>query len=79
MEQALARIEMLYGKKDDIHWEMFKNDCIEKEQEQIGQFMNWFIKHYSTTTINGMFGWINSMEEEVTLKEILDDYYNQNK
>jgi len=35
MEQALARIEMLYGKKDDIHWEMFKNDCMEKEKEQI--------------------------------------------
>jgi hypothetical protein len=52
---------------------------LEKEQEQIGQFMNWFIKHYSTATIDGMFGWINSMEEEVTLKEILDDYYNQNK
>jgi hypothetical protein len=32
---TLARIEMLYGKKDDIHWEMFKNDCIEKEKEQI--------------------------------------------
>jgi len=35
MELALARIEMLYGKKDDIHWEMFKNDCMEKEKEQI--------------------------------------------
>jgi len=35
MEQALARIEMLYGMKDNIHWEMFKNDCMEKEKEQI--------------------------------------------
>ena len=35
MELALARIEMLYGKKDDIHWEMFKNDCMGKEEEQI--------------------------------------------
>ena len=35
MELALARIEMLYRKKDDIHWEMFKNDCMEKEKEQI--------------------------------------------
>jgi hypothetical protein len=46
------------------------------EKEQIGQFMNWFIKHYSTATIDGMFGWVDSMEKEVTLKEILDDYYN---
>jgi len=50
---------------------------LEKEKEQIGQFMNWFIKHYSTATIDGMFGWVNSINEEVTLKEILDDYYNQ--
>ena len=35
MELALARIEMLYGIKDEIHWEMFKNDCMEKEKEQI--------------------------------------------
>jgi len=35
MEQALARIEMLYIEKDSVHWEMFKNDCMEKEKEQI--------------------------------------------
>jgi len=35
MELALARIEMLYELKDEIHWEMFKNDCMEKEKEQI--------------------------------------------
>jgi hypothetical protein len=36
MELTLARIEMLYGMKpDSIHWEMFKNDCMEKEKEQI--------------------------------------------
>jgi len=77
MELALARIEMLYIEKDSIHWEMFKNDCMEKEKEQIGQFMNWFIKHYSTATIDGMFGWVNSMNKEVTLNEILEEYYNQ--
>jgi hypothetical protein len=26
---------MLYIEKDSVHWEMFKNDCIEKEKEQI--------------------------------------------
>jgi len=35
MELALARIEMLYIEKDSVHWEMFKNDCMEKEEEQI--------------------------------------------
>jgi hypothetical protein len=36
MELALARIELLYEMKPDaIHWEMFKNDCMEKEKKQI--------------------------------------------
>jgi len=35
MEVVLDRIEMLYIEKDNIHWEMFKNDCMEKEKEQI--------------------------------------------
>ena len=35
MSLALARIEMLYIEKDSVHWEMFKNDCMEKEKEQI--------------------------------------------
>jgi hypothetical protein len=48
---------------------------LQDKKEQIGQFMNWFIKHYSTATIDGMFGWVNSMNKEVTLKEIIDEYY----
>jgi len=35
MQMALDRIKMLYIEKDSIHWEMFKNDCMEKEKEQI--------------------------------------------
>jgi hypothetical protein len=36
MELALARIELMKDiNPDSIHWEMFKNDCIEKEKEQI--------------------------------------------
>jgi len=45
MEMALARIEMLYIEKDSIHWEMFKNDCMEKEKEQI---MNAFSRGLGT-------------------------------
>jgi len=47
------------------------------EKYRIAQFMNWFIRHYSTATIDGMMGYVDSMDREVTLKDILDDYYNQ--
>ena len=47
------------------------------DEEIIGRFMNWFLKHYSTATIDGMFGYVNSMEQEVTIREILDDYFNK--
>lgn len=57
------------------------NSLFEKAKQmeirQTGLFMNWFIKHYSTATIDGMFGWVNAMNEEVTIKEILDDYYKK--
>ena len=44
MQMALARIELLYGMKPDaIHWEMFKNDCMEKEREQmLGEWKKGF-------------------------------------
>ncbi len=36
MQLALARIELMKDiNPDSIHWEMFKNDCMEKEKEQI--------------------------------------------
>ena len=36
MELVLARIELMKDiNPDSIHWEMFKNDCMEKEKEQI--------------------------------------------
>ena len=58
---------------------MYKLTPIElpSDEEIIGRFMNWFLKHYSTATIDGMFGYVNSMEQEVTIKEILDDYFNK--
>ena len=52
MEQALARIELLYGMKPDaIHWEMFKNDCMEKEKEQIIDFAYGCTQHISREDI----------------------------
>jgi hypothetical protein len=36
MELALARIELMKDiNPNSVHWEMFKNDCMEKEKEQI--------------------------------------------
>jgi hypothetical protein len=66
MELALARIEMLYGMKPDaIHWEMFKNDCMEKEKEQIiYDYMNG--KYYH-------------QYEDITAEEYYNQTYNQNK
>jgi hypothetical protein len=65
MELALARIEMLYIEKDSIHWEMFKNDCIEKEKLQI------IDAYYGK--INGIFGYREEGEE------YYNQTYNLNK
>lgn len=36
MELALTRIELMKDiNSNSVHWEMFKNDCMEKEKEQI--------------------------------------------
>ena len=80
----------LYKHKTAVEWliEQLQAPCrgipshiIEQAKQmeirQTGLFMNWFIKHYSTATIDGMFGWVNAMNEEVTIKEILDDYYKK--
>ena len=74
MELALARIEMLYGMKpDDIHWEMFKNDCMEKEKEQI-------IQSYQLGAINNYnkAKWVNLTPEyfEICGKEYYIKHYN---
>ena len=47
MELALARIELMKDiNPDSIHWEMFKNDCMEKEKEQIMEdFKNGYKSH----------------------------------
>lgn len=69
MEQALARIEMLYIEKDSVHWEMFKNDCMEKEKEQI---KNAYEKGEEDSQ-GGRF-WLYDLSEEY-----YNQTYNQNK
>ena len=69
MELALARIEMLYIEKDSIHWEMFKNDCIEKEKEQIQKAFS----DGQETPIN------HPTIPHYSRDEYYNDNYNQNK
>jgi len=47
---------------------------------ELGQFLNWFIRHYSTetTTDRGLMYYANSMDEEVSIAEILE-HYNREK
>ena len=68
MSLALARIEMLYIEKDSVHWEMFKNDCMEKEKEQIINFAYEILE----TSDEHQSGYVN-------IEEIYNQTYNQNK
>jgi len=65
MELALARIELMKNiNSDSIHWEMFKNDCMEKEKEQL-----------CVAYVDGYTNW----DSEMTSKEYYNQTYNQNK
>ena len=72
MQLALARIELMKDiNPDSIHWEMFKNDCMEKEKEQI---MNAVDKARNT------FGDEFDFSYEFTDgEEYYNQTYNQNK
>ena len=66
MELALARIELMKDiNHDSIHWEMFKNDCIEKEKEQI---KNAYHKG----------GYLLTKKPYSEFVEEVEEYYNQN-
>jgi hypothetical protein len=76
MELALARIEMLYIEKDSIHWEMFKNDCMEKEKEQImNAYCDGAKGGANGTKGQHEFGWVSRH----TRKKYYNQTYNQNK
>ena len=70
MQLALARIEMLYIEKDSIHWEMFKNDCIEKEKEQIIDAYEIGVGDENERNLSGKF---------TNAEEYYNQTYNQNK
>lgn len=41
---------------------------------ELGLFLNWFIKHYSTSSNAGLMFYMDSMEKEVSIKHIVDEY-----
>jgi len=72
MEQALARIEMLYELKDEIHWEMFKNDCMEKEKEQLIEAFKSARNIQDSDDISITHDWVSA-------EQYYNETYNQNK
>jgi hypothetical protein len=66
MELALARIEMLYIEKDSIHWEMFKNSCIENEKEAIKQtFVDAYVYGMTSTDITADEYYENKFKQNI--------------
>lgn len=49
------------------------------EIQELGQFLNWFIRHYSTetTTDRGLMYYANAEGKEVSIAEILEHYKNK--
>lgn len=45
------------------------------QKQELGLFLNWFIKHYSTSSKEGLMYYIDSMEKEVRIKEIVENYF----
>ena len=72
MELVLARIEMLYIEKDSIHWEMFKNDCMEKEKEQIIDAFKSARNIQDSDDISITHDWVSA-------EQYYNQTYNQNK
>jgi len=62
---------MLYIEKDSVHWEMFKNDCMEKEKEQI---MKANMDGYKEGCTYHSFD-----HQSKTTEEYYNQTYNQNK
>ena len=72
MELALARIELMKDiSPDSIHWEMFKNDCIEREKIQVINFHVMLMKK-GLEQENNVTKWDYNL-----LKYEAEHYYNQ--
>jgi hypothetical protein len=42
--------------------------------KELALFLNWILKHYSTTNDGGFFGWEDSMGNQVTIENIINHY-----
>ena len=73
MELALARIELMKDiNPDSIHWEMFKNDCMETEKEQSLNLIKQTCMFMGASIIDIE---ISKMEFE----DVYNSCFNQNK
>ena len=75
-QTAVEWLEDVYNTQGRILSEQFEQ-AKQIEKEQHGLFLHWFVKHYETATIDGMFGFVDAMGKEVTVREIVDHYYNE--
>ena len=42
--------------------------------KELSLFLRWLLKHYSTSTIDGIFGYVDSIGKEVDIQTIIDHY-----
>ena len=78
MELALASIKMLYIEKDSIHWEMFKNDCIEKEKLQIMiAFEVGYIQNHIQDAEEYYNQTYNQNKQQMTIKEKAKELFDK--
>ena len=81
LEWQLAREEISHSKMVELmEEECIKNYKAEMTDRELGQFLNWFIRYYSTeiTTDRGLLYYANAMGEEVSIAEIIE-HYNREK
>lgn len=44
------------------------------ETREYALFLRWLLKHYSTKTVDGMFCYVDSMDNEVSMESIIEHY-----
>ncbi len=44
------------------------------KDKEIALLLRWLLKHYSTSTIDGMFTYVDSMGKEVSIIQIIEHY-----
>ena len=73
MELALARIELMKTiNADSVHWQMFKDNYLEKEKEQIIDAMEKTAMYVSAASLDKEIG-------KMTFEDLYNQTYNQNK